>query len=143
MKKIVLILICSLTIIGCSSNNEDKSIIETPENLIGSWKFVGYYDDVANEPDGSNFHPLDNGDFIIFNNNNTFISGNNAIAINNGSYQVSSNMIMALNYNATPNIPATTYNAKITLLSESVLECYVINDNLGFYSISKYVKVTD
>lgn len=141
MKKIILILVCSLTIFGCSSNDESKN--NTPQELIGKWKFVGYYDDVANEPDGSNFHPLDNGDFIIFNNNNTFISGNNAIAINNGSYHVSSNMIMALNYNATTNMPATTYNVKITLLSDSVLECYVINDNLGFYSISKYVKVTD
>ena len=58
MKKIVLIPVLLLVFISCSKSVTDDSIVNstTPNDLLGTWKLVGYYDDNGNEPNGGNYH---------------------------------------------------------------------------------------
>ena len=72
MKKIIIILINCIAIISCtkSTSNEDNNVI--PKELLGKWKLVGYYDDQANEPDGTNYHPLTSQATTSYNSNGTF-----------------------------------------------------------------------
>lgn len=74
MKKIFLIPVLLLTFISCSKSANDENIVNsTPKELLGTWKFTGYYDDNGNEPNGSNFHPYTTDSFqVTFNDNNTF-----------------------------------------------------------------------
>ena len=75
MKKIILILTSLIAVLGCSSNDASSNIIETPENLIGSWKIMGYYTtfDIDAQPPTDNFHLVDYVNEITFNTNKTFI----------------------------------------------------------------------
>jgi hypothetical protein len=70
MRKIFLTLLICLLIISCSSNeentNEENAVeVSVPENLVGSWKFVGIYNyfdiDQVGEPYIENY---DNGNIL-------------------------------------------------------------------------------
>jgi hypothetical protein len=68
MKKIFLILVLFLTLTSCSKSNNDEVLTNsiTPE-LIGTWKFVGYYDDMAIGTNNNNFHLVSDGFTINYN----------------------------------------------------------------------------
>ena len=123
MKKIILILISLIAVLGCSSNDESSKIVETPENLIGSWKFVGYYTlyDIDQEP-GANYNPVENGGITTYYANNSFNYTEESINYT-GNYSVTADSILTLNYNqSTSNDPVGGGSSKITLLTNTVLE---------------------
>jgi hypothetical protein len=138
MKKIIIILISCTAIISCSSNNENTNAV--PENLIGSWKIVGYYDDTINPDTGSNYYPYENGEQIEFNSDNTLYSfvTNNTI----GTYTVSQDSIITLNYNSNAINPNSSYTNKITLLTNDYLELSALPDTGAIAATERYEKVT-
>ena len=124
MKKIILILTSLIAVLGCSSNDASSNIIETPENLIGSWKIMGYYTtfDIDAQPPTDNFHLVDYVNEITFNTNKTFsqIAGN---ANHTGTYSVSTDNVLTLNYTRNfPTEPNYSESVEISLLNETTLE---------------------
>ena len=120
MKKIILIAV--FAIIGCTNNSESKTNNLTPKNLIGTWKFVGYYTANDIEIPNENFHSIENGGTTSYYDNNTFDS-NIENTIYNGTYSISNDLVLNLIYNQTsPNGPTGGGSCKISLLSNTVLE---------------------
>lgn len=113
-----------IAVLGCTSNDESSNIVETPENLIGSWKIMGYYTivDIDVQPPTDNFHLIDNINEITFNTNNTFsqIVGS---ANHHGTYNVSYDNVLTLNYTRNfPTEPNYSESVEISLLNETTLE---------------------
>ena len=120
MKKIILIAV--FAIISCTDNSESKTNNLIPKNLIGTWKLVGYYDDLDNDPvTGTNYHLVENGDIYKFNTDGTFDNVGDTINPD-GTYFVSVDSVITLNYNANSLNPNITYTNKINELSENVLK---------------------
>ena len=140
MKKSILILIVTLSLISCTSSNENENTNIIPNELLGTWKFVGYYDDNGNEPNGSNYHPIENGGYTTFKNDNTLLSGINSDITTIGTFSVSNDMIITFNYNATSINPSSTYDEKILVLTDSVLE-YRTTIDAPLFDIYRYEKV--
>lgn len=135
MKKIFLI-VASALFISCSDNgNNSTNALQT--KITGNWKYVGYYDDQGNEPDGTNFHPFSNGDVIIYYSNNSFAKINTI----NGNYSISNDSILTTNFTSTINAETYTGINKIFILNDNELELgnYNGSDIIG---ISRYEKVT-
>lgn len=123
MKKIILILTSLIAVLGCSSNDESSNIVETPENLIGSWKIMGYYTtiDLDAQPPTDNFHLIDDINEITFNTNNTFsqIVGS---ANHHGTYNVSYDNVLTLKYKQNVPNKSNYESVEISLLNETTLE---------------------
>ena len=121
MKKIILILIISLTLFGCSKNEESTSPIipqtSVPAELIGSWKFVGIYNyfDI-DQTDNPYIEYYDNGTVLHFNSNNTFSQDGEINS--NGIYTVSVDSILTRFYSNNPN----AQNVKIVTLNDSIFD---------------------
>lgn len=116
-----------IAVLGCSSNDESSNIIETPENLIGSWKIMGYYTtfDIDAQPPTDNFHLIDNINEITFNTNNTFSQIVGSVN-HHGTYNVSYDNVLTLNYTRNfPTEPNYSEFVEISLLNETTLETKV------------------
>ena len=128
MKKIFLTLITCTILLGCSKNEENTNPVSVNKNkmkedLIGSWKLVGYYDDIDGDPEtGTNYHLLENGEILKFNIDGTFENSLDTIYAD-GNFLVTVDSVLTLNFNptATGN-PSSTYINKINKLTDSELE---------------------
>ena len=102
MKKIlkILLLLLLLSISGCSKNNE-VSKNENPINntLIGKWKYAEFLGIDVGNPNGAPYL-IANGYTITFNVDGTFNS-NEFIDYTTGTYSVSNENIIRLNYIST------------------------------------------
>ena len=122
MKKIIVSVIC-LLFLACTSDKETSTI---PENLIGSWKLVGYYDDIDNDPvTGTNLHLVANGDICQFNANGTFDNVGDEINPD-GTFTVNSNTILTRKFYQNSANPNMIFKDEILILSEDILQisCY-------------------
>jgi hypothetical protein len=148
MRKIFLTLLICLLIISCSSNeentNEENAVeVSVPENLVGSWKFVGIYNyfdiDQVDEPYIENY---DNGNILTFNSNNNFTDTGE---INhNGTYKIYADSVLTRFFNATESTNSFSQNVKIVTLNDSILDFTCTNeDNIGTCPCEayRYVKV--
>lgn len=131
MKKIIITLLSCMTIIGCTlddENTNEASAIEVaiPENLIGSWKFVGIYNyfDI-DQVDSPYIEYYDNGTILSFNANNTF-NDTNGIN-NNGTFTIFSDSVLTRFYNANNSIEP--FRVKIVTLNDSILDFTCTNQN--------------
>lgn len=116
-----------IAVLGCSSNDESSNIVDTPENLIGSWKIMGYYTtfDIDAQPPTDNFHLIDNINEITFNTNNTFSQIVGSVN-HHGTYNVSYDNVLTLNYTRNfPTEPNYSEFVEISLLNETTLETKV------------------
>lgn len=129
----------TLSLIGCSKNSNDENISNPiPQNLIGTWKFVGYYSDTINPETGTNYYPFANGEFTRFNENGTYSNAvTNTIL---GTYTVVNDVITFNSY-ATSSNPASSSEEKIHLLTNDVLEHYT-NINTPLFDIYRYEKIS-
>lgn len=122
MKKIVLLSVFFLTILGCSKSKSDEIITNTtPTELVGSWKLVGYYTDIVDPVTNSNYYPVTNGDILKFGTDGKFDNVGDAINPD-GSYSVSSDLVITRNYYANSLNPSFVLKDKINLLNANVLE---------------------
>jgi hypothetical protein len=140
MKKIVMLSVLFLIVVSCSkSSNEEVATNTTPTELVGTWKFVGYFDDVATGVDDNNFHPVNDGFNIIFNTDGTCHTTANQ-DYNNGTYTVSNSSILTTNYIVTATSSTSTASEKICKLTTSELILEPVNAQLTW--AYKYEKVT-
>ena len=144
MKKILLTLIISLTLFGCSKNEEDTTLVpvnknKMKEDLIGTWKLVGYYDDIEDPETGTNYHDVENGYQINYNLDNTFTNSNNIF----GTYTVSQDSILTITNDSNSVNPNATYLRKIRILTNMNLENYNYPSNNDVAADGlRYEKVT-
>lgn len=131
MKKIIIALLGYLTLIGCTSNDEntnEASAIEIPipENLTGSWKFIGIYNYLdIDQVDHPNIEYYENGTILSFNANNTF-NDTNGIN-NNGTFTIFSDSVLTRFYNGNNSIEP--FRVKIVTLNDSILDFTCTNQN--------------
>ena len=138
MKKITLILISCIAMISCSSNDNNENSI--PQELIGSWKLVGYYDDMDNDPiTGTNYHLIENGDVFQFNSDGTFDNVGDEINPD-GNYSVSSDSVLTRNFNTNSLNPDMTFYDKIYILTDDVLQ-FSCNQTDAMCDTYRYEKV--
>lgn len=141
MKKIILTLTCCIAIISCSSNDENNETNLMKEKLVGSWKLVGYYDDIDNDPiTGTNYHLVENGDVYKFNSDGTFDNVGDEINPD-GTFSVSIDSVLTRNFNANSLNPNMIFNDKIYILTDEILQfsCYQDGAMCDTY---RYQKVT-
>ena len=139
MKKIFILSVLFLTLVSCSkSKNEEVATNTTPTELIGTWKFVGYFDDIGNGINDNNFHPVNDGFSISYNTDGTCHSDANQY-YNNGTYTVSNSSIVTTNYISSTTNSVSTASEKICKLTSSELILESINAQLT--SAYKYEKV--
>ena len=139
MKNIFLILFIVSTVVSCSnSDTNENSII--PQELIGTWQFKGIYShDVVDENGMPIYTPYENGDFITFYSNKTFIQ----ILENNeytGTFYVTNENKLTITYN--PNqigLNTDPSSSKIYSLSTNVLKLSCFDE--GLCDITRYEKV--
>lgn len=129
MKKILLTLISCVTLFSCSSNDENKVVVTTtvPQDLIGSWKFIGIYNyfDI-DQTDNPHIDYYENGTVIHFNSNNTFSQDDEMNS--NGNYTVSVDSVLTRFYSDNPN----AQYVKIVTLNDSILDFTCTNEeNIG------------
>ncbi len=130
--------------ISCSSNDENtiEENILMKEKLIGSWKLVGYYDDMDNDPiTGTNYHLVENGGITNFQSNGNLdfpAYPSNPI----GSYSVAMDSTLTFNFNEdyTWN-PNSVYTYKIFLLTDEYLEFYPFPGEGSTGWLERYQKV--
>ena len=143
MKKLILIAVVLVSIISCSTSNSNEtedSII--PENLIGSWQYVGYFTpyDISQTP-GANFYPIANGGITNYYSNASFdhTVENKTFS---GNFSVSSNSILTFKELFSSIGAPQTNKVKIVTLTENVLELSCVNAN-GFEAcdIQRYEKI--
>lgn len=141
MKKIILITGILITIVSCSSDNDNKSNNFIKDKLTGSWKLVGYYDDIDNDPiTGTNYHLVENGDVYKFSSDGTF--DNIGDEINpDGTFSVSIDSVLTRNFNSNSLNPNVIFNDKIYILTDETLQfsCYQDGAMCDTY---RYQKVT-
>lgn len=136
MKKIISILISCLAIIGCSSSEENKkeeNTVETPveipapENLIGSWKFIGTYNyfDI-DQTDNPYIEYYDNGNILSFSSNNTFTDTSNNY---NGTFKIYDDSVLTRFHNAKEITNAFTQKVKIVTLNDTILDYTCTGEN--------------
>ncbi len=132
MKKIYfLILVSCVTIIGCSSNDENneqvKNIepsIELKNKLVGSWKFVGIYNyfDV-DQSENPHIEYYENGNVLQFYSDNTFTDDANTNT--NGNYNVYLDSVLTRLFNTSQQ----NYDVKIVKLNDSIFDLTCTNEN--------------
>jgi hypothetical protein len=121
MKKIVMLPVLFLIVVSCSkSSNEEVATNTTPTELIGTWKYTGYYDDQDNEPNGSNYHLYNESFSITFKNDGTFQSNYNDV-ITTGTYVLNTNSFLVCSFTANAVLPIPIVHLKINHLTNSVL----------------------
>ncbi len=122
MKKIFILPILFLALLSCSkSNNDEIATNTTPAELIGTWKLVGYYDDIEDPATNSNYHLITNGGILKFDVDGKFDDVGDAINPD-GSYSVSSDLVITMNFYTNSSNPNSVFKDKITLLTNNVLE---------------------
>lgn len=130
MKKIILILVCSLTILGCSTDEETNNTNpELQSKLIGTWEYEGYYDDVATDENPDGFFPTPSG-FTITYFTETFSSSYLGNPLKNGNYNVSNDSLLTHNDEVI---------GKIVQINDSKL---IVRDPSG-YGASRYGKISE
>lgn len=125
MKKIFLIPFLFLVLLSCTKSKTDEVVSNNnviPTELIGTWKFVGYYDDIANAPN-DNLHLYNQSFLVTFNDNGTFVANSNG-TITNGTYNVDATLIVKAVYNSTAIMPFSLNSLKIYTLTSTFFECY-------------------
>ena len=145
MKKIFLTLITCTILLGCSKNEENTNLVSVNKNkmkedLIGSWKLIGYYSDEINPETGTNYFALNSetNDKIKLKSDNTIFSYfNNSII---GIYSVSQDSIITFYYNSNSNNPNTSYSNKITFLSNQFLELSSVDNTSVAVATERYEK---
>ena len=112
MKKLLLIPIIFLIIIGCT-NDKDPKRNNIPREIVGKWKFAQYYDDMVYDitPDP---HIVVDGYNLILNSDGTFTS-NESIEHSGGTFSVSESFLI-LNYS---NVYNETKMREIIYLNDS------------------------
>lgn len=140
MKKILILPILFLTLLGCSKSKNDEVITSntTPTELIGTWKFVGYYDDMAIGTNNNNFHLVSDGFTINYNTDGNCYSTAN-IYYTNGTYTLSNNSILTTSYISSTNNTVSSGSELIYKLTSSELILQPLNTQLTF--AYKYEKV--
>jgi len=118
MKKILLLLIGCTAVVACSSNSENTNLLT--QKLIGSWKIVGYYDDMEDPITGTNYHPVENGHITNYKADNSFEQTYGTSE--SGSYSVSRDSILTMNYTTTTSGEPYTAISQILILTDSDLE---------------------
>ena len=132
MKKIIFTLIISLTLLGCSKNEESTSTIipqkTVPAKLIGSWKFVGIYNyfDI-DQTDNPHIEYYQNGEVITFSSNSTF--NQNGDINYNGTFIITEDSVLKRFYNATNETNSFNYDVKIVTLNDSIMDYTCTNEN--------------
>lgn len=101
MNKIILILVCSLTILGCSTDEETNNTNpELQSKIIGTWKNDGHYEDTPNPNpvpfEAEHFYPISNGVKITYY-TSTYSSSYLDEPIINGNYSITKDSILAHN----------------------------------------------
>ncbi|WP_395044544.1 hypothetical protein [Flavobacterium sp.] len=131
MKKIILLLTTLLTIISCSINNDNKATNSLQDELVGSWKFVGFYNyfDI-DQADNPHIEYYNNGNILHFNSNNTF---EEVGEINyNGTYTITADSVLTRFYNASEQNNSFTNEVKIVKLNDSIFDFTCTKeDNIG------------
>lgn len=135
IKKTILIISCIIALFGCSSSDENNTI---PQELIGSWKVVGYYDDVE-DPETGSYHLVENGAVTNYKADNSFEYIFSSSENYNGNYSVTTDSILTMDYTTTASGDPYIYTSKISLLNENILELSDLGSNL---SITRFEKVT-
>ena len=143
MKKILLTIIISLTLLGCSKNEENTTLVPVNKNkmkevLIGTWKLIGYYDDIEDPETGTNYYLVENGDVYKFSSNGNFDNVGDDINPD-GTYSVSLDSLLTRNYNSNSLNPNSTFVDKINLLNEQYFE-YSCYQNGAICNIYRYIK---
>jgi hypothetical protein len=95
MKKIILI-ITILTLISCSNNDNRDTTNPLKEKLKGSWKYEGYYDDVATDENPDGFYPTADVVNTIYN-DDTFSTTLNGNPHESGMYTISTDSVLSHN----------------------------------------------
>ena len=132
MRKILLTLIISLSLFGCSKNEESSSPIipqtKVPAKLIGSWKFVGIYNyfDI-DQTDNPHIEYYENGEVITFSSNSTF--NQNGEINYNGTFTITEDSVLKRFYNATNETNSFNYEVKIVTLNDSIMDYTCTNEN--------------
>ena len=127
MKKIIVSVIC-LLFLACTSDKETSTI---PENLIGSWKAVGYYDDVENPLTGTNYFVTENGPITNFKSDSTFENIFSSTEIYGGSFTVINTSILSLAFTTTASGESYSDSVKIITLTDSLLILGPVTDAYG------------
>jgi hypothetical protein len=145
MKKILLTIIISLTLLGCSKNEENTTPVPTNKNkmkevLIGTWKLIGYYDDIEDPETGSNYHLIENGDIYKFSSNGNFDNVGDDINPD-GTYSVSLDSVLTRNYNSNSLNPNITLNHKVFKLTNKYMEFYPVSGVGTSGWLERYEKV--
>ncbi len=115
MKKIILLLINCVIILGCSSDDENHSS-ELTQKLIGTWKVVGYYDDVED-----NYPLIEDGPIVKFKRDGSFEQVNNSSEIYNGHFSVSKDSVLTKKYTTYAFGEEYTFVNKIFIINDSIL----------------------
>ena len=130
MKKIVLFLIVTLSLISCTSSSENETTNLIPKELLGTWKLIGYYDDIGDDPvTGSNYHLVENGDVYKFNSDSSFDNVGDEINPD-GTFSVSADNVLTRNFNSNSLNPNMVFNDKIFILTSEILEYGCNQDNI-------------
>lgn len=141
MKKVIAILVLTVFSMSCSKSSADETVSNTmAKKLIGSWKLVGYYDDIDNDPiTGTNYHLVQNGDVYKYNLDETFDNVGDQINPD-GTYSVALDSVFIRNFNANSLNPNMTFNDKISKLTSNELEFHC-NQTNGICDTYRYEKV--
>jgi hypothetical protein len=132
MKKIFTLVIF-LTLLSCSkSSNDDLASNPIPAELIGTWKYTGYYDDIA-DANGNNFHLINENFLATFNIDGTVVLDYNN-TITNGTYSVSSDSILICNHNSLTSVvlPFPMSSFKIFNLTNSIFKGYPVDSPIDY-----------
>lgn len=121
MKKIFLLIAITILTSSCSkSSSEETQVNNTPSELLGTWRYTGYYDDIATGSNDNNFHLYDESFLITFNSNGTYQSNFNN-TLSNGAYTVNNDSVLNCNFSSTASFPVPFYPLKIVYLTNSIL----------------------
>lgn len=129
MKNIILTLVFTTTILGCT-NNKESTEEETaiPQELIGAWQFKGIYShDGLDENRNPLYTPYENGDIITFNSDKTFTHLLQSYQYT-GTFAVINGEKINFRYYPNPNGINNIGSSKISLLTENELRLTCLND---------------
>jgi hypothetical protein len=96
MEKIISILTCIL-VIGCSTSEDlNTASLELKSKLVGNWKYIGYFGDVADDEHPDGFYPTTDEISTIYT-NATFITTLSGNPVENGNYTISNDSLLKHN----------------------------------------------
>ncbi len=135
MKKIFLLPVLFLTLVSCSKSKSDETVTNTnttPTELIGTWKYTGYYDDIA-DANGNNFHSTSENYLATFNSDGTFVLEYNNNPTN-GTFSVNSDSVLMCSHNSSTSVvlPFSMNSFKIFSLTNSILKGFPLDSPIDY-----------